>query len=201
MGKHGPITCQLPDVWEQSHKFMPAYGLDGVEIDWEYPGAPDRGGQPDDIANFPLLMHEIRSTFDRTGRKYGLSFTAPTAFWYPRWFDLPQLASAVEWINVMSYGKDTGLVVHQLIPLDFHGEWDHSMPLEALLRPISISLRLNWRWSYFGRSRKFSLKPTHSQASQNSPKRICDGYGFYGRFSSSPTHLVPIPAVNSRAVL
>jgi chitinase len=45
-------------------KFMLAYGFDGVDIDWEYPGAPDRGGQPDDVANFPLLMHQIsqRST-------------------------------------------------------------------------------------------------------------------------------------------
>jgi GH18 family chitinase len=49
-------------------------------------------------------MKDIRAAFDRSGRSYGLSFTAPTSFWYMRWFDLPGLAEASDWINVMSYG-------------------------------------------------------------------------------------------------
>jgi GH18 family chitinase len=63
-------------------KFMQTYGYDGIDIDWEYPGAPDRGGHPEDVQNFPLMMKTIRETFDRSGRKYGLTYTAPTSFWY-----------------------------------------------------------------------------------------------------------------------
>jgi chitinase len=82
----------------------------GIDIDWEYPGAPDRGGSPDDTENFVLLVQTLRETFDASGNKYGISFTAPTSYWYLRWFDLPGLTQYADWVNVMSY--------------DLHGEWD-----------------------------------------------------------------------------
>jgi chitinase len=64
----------------------------GVDIDWEYPGAPDRGGHPDDVQNYVLMMKTIRQTFDASGSKYGLTYTAPTSYWYLRWFDLKGLS-------------------------------------------------------------------------------------------------------------
>jgi chitinase len=64
----------------------------GIDIDWEYPGAPDRGGHPDDVQNFVSMMKTIRQTFDASGSKYGLTYTAPTSYWYLRWFDLKGLS-------------------------------------------------------------------------------------------------------------
>jgi chitinase len=46
------------------------------------------------------MMKTIRSVFNTSGRKLGLTFTAPSSYWYLRWFDLPGLIKYVDWINV-----------------------------------------------------------------------------------------------------
>ena len=67
--------------------FMTRYGFDGVDIDWEYPGATDRGGMEEkDTVNFVSLLQTLRKTFKASPRgNYGLSFTIPTSYWYLRW--------------------------------------------------------------------------------------------------------------------
>lgn len=84
-------------------RFLNKYGFDGLDIDWEYPGAPDRGGKPDDTANFVLLMKSLREAFDASPRMLGLTFTIPSSFWYLRWFDMPGLLKYADWTNLMSY--------------------------------------------------------------------------------------------------
>jgi chitinase len=59
-------------------QFMTTYGFDGVDIDWEYPGASDRGGVKADTANFVTLLQELRASF---GTKYGISATLPSSYW------------------------------------------------------------------------------------------------------------------------
>ena len=41
---------------------MKEYGLDGIDIDWEYPTSNAAGisSSPDDTKNFTLLMRDIR---------------------------------------------------------------------------------------------------------------------------------------------
>lgn len=60
----------------------------GVDIDWEYPGAPDRGGINADTENYVTLVKEMRASW---GSKYGISATLPSSYWYMRWFDLKGL--------------------------------------------------------------------------------------------------------------
>lgn len=83
--------------------FMQKYGLDGVDIDWEYPAANDRGGIPADTDNFVLLMSEIQERFARINPGWESTITVPTSYWYLRGFDINRLQKYVSWFNVMSY--------------------------------------------------------------------------------------------------
>ncbi|KAL4923399.1 glycoside hydrolase superfamily [Aspergillus undulatus] len=71
--------------------FMDRFGFDGVDLDWEYPGADDRGGRPEDVYNFPRMMDILKYYLQDRNRyfeKFGLSITVPTSYWSLRWFDL-----------------------------------------------------------------------------------------------------------------
>ncbi|KAH9999574.1 hypothetical protein F4779DRAFT_635983 [Xylariaceae sp. FL0662B] len=63
-------------------QFLDGYGFDGIDIDWEYPGAPDRGGKKEDTDNYVKLMKTLRDTFNTSPRKLGLSFTIPASYCY-----------------------------------------------------------------------------------------------------------------------
>jgi chitinase len=59
-------------------QFLQTHRFDGVDLDWEYPAADDRGGVEADTANFIKLLQELRSAF--SGR-YGISRTLPASYW------------------------------------------------------------------------------------------------------------------------
>ncbi|CAG7942048.1 unnamed protein product [Penicillium salamii] len=131
--------------------FMTQYGFDGVDIDWEYPGAEDRGGIPEDGENFTLLLQDLKAAFD--GR-YILTFTIPTSYWYLRHFDIKKSVKAADWVNLMSY--------------DLHGVWDQDNPIgshvmgHSNITEIDLALNLLWR-------------------NDIPPNKIVLGTGFYGR--------------------
>lgn len=87
--------------------FMEHYGFDGVDLDWEYPQADDRGGITADKANYVALAKDLRAAF---GSRYGISMTLPTSYWYLQHFDLANIQANVDWFNFMTY--------------DLHGTWD-----------------------------------------------------------------------------
>ncbi|KAK0569581.1 hypothetical protein OC861_000761 [Tilletia horrida] len=89
---------------------MQTYGFDGIDIDWEYPGADDRGGVPADRANYVKFMTSLNNAFKSGGRSYGVTWTAPSSYWYLQHFDLQGLTAVTDWINLMTY--------------DLHGVWD-----------------------------------------------------------------------------
>lgn len=82
--------------------FMRQYAFDGVDFDWEYPGATDRGGKPEDGKNFVTFLKELNEENDKQLMHYVVSFTVPTSFWYLRHFDL-KAVDYVDFVNVMSY--------------------------------------------------------------------------------------------------
>lgn len=61
-------------VFEDSvMRFLVQYDLDGLDIDWEYPGMPGAGHpfRPQDKQNFTALLKELRGRFDVVARRSG----------------------------------------------------------------------------------------------------------------------------------
>lgn len=94
--------------------FMVANNFDGVDLDWEYPVADDRGGIEADFTNYVTLVSRLRQRLNQEGRKYGLTITLPASYWYMRGFDIINLEPHVDWFNVMTYDirKHTPLLSH-----------------------------------------------------------------------------------------
>lgn len=89
----------------------------------EYPGADDRGGTPDDYANFVFLIQNMKLVLTSIGRP-GLTITLPASFWYLQHFDIINLSRYVDWFNIMSY--------------DLHGTWDQgqSRPTKLIVHTV-----------------------------------------------------------------
>ncbi|KAI9870825.1 MAG: hypothetical protein M1830_003764 [Pleopsidium flavum] len=144
-------------------QFVRTYAFDGIDIDWEYPVTPDRGGTQADFTNYVTFMRELRATFGNLG----VTATIPSSYWYLRGFDIKDLQTQVDWFNFMSY--------------DIHGIWDGTNPYTSKtvaphtnLTEIDQGLSLLWRNGI-------------------SPSKVVMGLGFYGRsFSlSDPSCNVP----------
>jgi chitinase len=88
-------------------RFLQEYEFDGIDIDWEYPVADDRGGSPEDKDNYLDLVKEMRAAFKK---KYLITIAAPASYWYLRHFHIAEMSQHLDWINVMTY--------------DIHGVWD-----------------------------------------------------------------------------
>ena len=106
--------------------FVVAQGLDGVDLDWEYPvsgGAPGTIHRPADKQNFTKLLQELRTRLDRQGRRdgkdYSLTIAGAAGSWYLNQIEAVKVADIVDHIFLMGY--------------DLHGPWDTSADFNAPL--------------------------------------------------------------------
>ncbi|KIP07102.1 glycoside hydrolase family 18 protein [Phlebiopsis gigantea 11061_1 CR5-6] len=89
------------------------YGLDGIDIDFEYPGAVERNAPATDTPNLTAFFSELRSSLPSTI----ISVAAPAGYWFLKGFEIDKIASSVTYINMMSY--------------DYHGPWDTNVTDQA----------------------------------------------------------------------
>ncbi|RMZ76522.1 hypothetical protein DV738_g4881, partial [Chaetothyriales sp. CBS 135597] len=135
--------------------FMTTYGFDGVDVDWEYPVAPERSGTPEDFSTYVSFLTNLKAALGTGGKQYGLTITIPSSYWYMRNFDIKAIEPIVDWFNVMTY--------------DLHGTWDSTDPYigavvnaHTNLTEITQTMDLLWR-------------------NHIDPAKVVMGIGFYGR--------------------
>ncbi|KAH9209717.1 glycoside hydrolase superfamily, partial [Leptodontidium sp. 2 PMI_412] len=92
-------------------KYVVENDLDGLDIDWEYPSAPDLpdipAGDVSEALDYLRLLAAIRSKLpkDKT-----ISIAAPASFWYLKQFPIKAMSELLDYIVYMTY--------------DLHGQWD-----------------------------------------------------------------------------
>ncbi|EGX88043.1 glycosyl hydrolase, family 18, putative [Cordyceps militaris CM01] len=96
-------------------KFIIEHGLDGVDFDWEYPGATDipdtPPGSPEDGQNYLAFLIVMSNKIHRQPPyHYTLSIAAPASFWYLKAFPIEVMSWYLDYIVYMTY--------------DLHGQWD-----------------------------------------------------------------------------
>ncbi|KAK4154117.1 glycoside hydrolase superfamily [Chaetomidium leptoderma] len=150
----GSTTAQ-DAFFESLITFMRRHNFDGVDLDWEYPVAEDRGGIPGDYDGFVTLVRRLRERLNQTGKVYGITITLPASYWYLRGFNLNDIEPYLDWFNIMTY--------------DIHGTWDSTVKsigpyafAHTNMTEIQQALELLWR-------------------NNINPGRVVLGLGFYGR--------------------
>jgi chitinase len=108
---------------EECARIIREHDLDGIDIDWEYPGFVKHGGSPSDRDNFTLLLKAVRLELDRleviSGKDLHLTFASGIAAEHMSNIDWDQVVPLVDFINLMTY--------------NYSGTWDnttgHNSPL------------------------------------------------------------------------
>ncbi len=87
--------------------FNEKYQLDGLDIDWEYPGIPaaKTGARPEDKQNFTLLMKELREGLNTLERPQTLTFASAGWKRYYKNVEIKEVMKHVDYMNIMTYDQ------------------------------------------------------------------------------------------------
>jgi len=135
--------------------FVTKYKLDGLDIDWEYPGleGDHNAFRPEDKENYTLLLKELRVRFDREGRRLHkhlyTSIATGGSLNFLQHTEMDKVQKYVDSVNLMTYDmyggdKNTGhhssLYTHPDDPKHVSSDKSVQNYLEAGVQPNKIVL-------------------------------------------------------------
>lgn len=91
--------------------FVQRHQLDGLDIDWEYPGQKglDNINRPEDRENFTALLTELRAAFDAAGAKLDKRYLLTIASGAnDEWLvhtQMDQVQRSLDYVNLMAYDQ------------------------------------------------------------------------------------------------
>lgn len=151
-------------------QLIDAFGFDGIDLDWEYPGYAPHNGTSQDKVNFTLLLQEVRNAIDGYGVAHDKDMLLTIAVGAS-----PERMDHVEWNNI-----EPIVDIINLMSYDFFGAWDsntnHNAPLFANSQGDS---EFNLSQSVHNLTNVYGV----------SPSKITAGVAFYGR--TTKTNGVP----------
>jgi len=125
-----------------------AFGLDGIDIDWEYPTSSAAGisASTGDTANFTLLMRDLRKAL---GKKYLLTIATVCD---ARYIDFRAVMPYLDFVNIMAYDMERAPKHHAaLYPSANSGYMTASGAVEAHLAAGVPASELVMGLPFYGR--------------------------------------------------
>jgi len=110
------LTAKTRAVFiESAVAFVKKHRLDGLDIDWEFPGLPGNNNihRPEDKQNFTALIRETRKALleaSEPGQQFLLTIAAGAFNDYLLHTEMHLVEDYLDFVNIMTY--------------DFHGEWN-----------------------------------------------------------------------------
>jgi chitinase len=101
------------DFAYSASQIVKAYDLDGVDIDWEYPGlrGDNNSFRPEDKQNYTLMFEAIRKSLDSVqaikGKKYLVSTAVGGFSDFISHTEMDKVQKYLDFVNIMSYDFKT----------------------------------------------------------------------------------------------
>lgn len=97
-----------------AYDFIQEYQLDGLDMDWEYPGISGAGtkARDEDTQNFTALMKGLREMLDRFDTAKTLTFASAGWKRYYDFIELNEVMKYADFMNVMTYDLVSGVSIY-----------------------------------------------------------------------------------------
>ena len=166
---------------ESTSEFIKKYKLDGMDMDWEYPGISGAGtkARKEDTKNFTALMKGLREMLDTFDTHKVLTFASAGWKRYYDFIEVNEVMKYADYTNVMTYDQVSGVSIYT----------GHHTPLgEVRSEDIQGTPFQTHLYSLYRTGTNPDPNPRSAQKivefliQQNvDPKQIVIGGAFYGR--------------------